>query len=112
MSPGDMTPADRAGPALKRERDALDSASVIRTQELKLRIEQSEYTIDPNAVAAAMLRHAVSQRRWWNPTASRATPSSVSATPGAPSATDPIHVSGAASSAAWRSPGATHTQSS
>ncbi len=108
----DMTPADRSGQPLKRKPTAFDSASVIRTQELRLRIERSQYSIDPRAVADAMLRHAISQRRWWNPPGVRATPPADSVTPGGPSATTPTHVSSAASSAAPRSSGATQTHSS
>ena len=107
-----QTPADTAGPALKRERISLDSRRAMRTHELRLRIEQSQYSIDPHAVAEAMLRHAISQRRWWNPVGVRAEPPADSVTPGAPSATMPTHVSSAAPSAAPRSSGATQTHSS
>jgi hypothetical protein len=108
----DSTPADAAGSALKRETRALDSRRAMRTQELKRRVELAEYVVDPGAVADAMLRHAVSQRRWWNPLAVRSTPASDSATPGSPETTAPTHVSDAASSAAARSAGATQTHSS
>ena len=60
--------------ALKREAAALDSCRAMRTQELKLRIQRADYVVDPVAVAEAMLRHALSQRRWWNPVAACATP--------------------------------------
>ena len=105
-------PADGKGLPLKREGAALDSRRAMRTQELKLRIERADYVVDPVAVAEAMLRHAVSQRRWWNPVGACATPSSASTTSAGPAATDPTHVSRAAPSAAERSPGPTHTQSS
>ena len=78
------TPADGAGSALKRATRALDSRRAMRTQELKRRIELAEYVVDPEAVADAMLRHAVSQRRWWNPLADCSMPSSDSSTPGSP----------------------------
>jgi hypothetical protein len=106
------TPADAADPALKREGISLDSGLAMRTHELRLRIEQSQYSIDPHAVADAMLRHAISHRRWWNPCGVRATPPADSVTPGGPSATTPTHVSSAARSAAPRSSGATQTHSS
>jgi len=106
------TPAQEADPALKREEISLDSGLAMRTQELRLRIERSQYAIDPHAVAAAMLRHAISQRRWWNPAGVRATPPDDSVTAAGPSATTPTHVSSAAPSAAPRSSGATQTHSS
>jgi hypothetical protein len=90
----------------------LDSCRAMRTQELKLRIQRAVYVVDPVVVAEAMMRHAVSQRRWWNPVAVCALPSAISSTSGAPAATDPTHVNGAAASAASRSPGATQTHSS
>ncbi len=82
---------------LKREGFALDSSRAMRTRELKLRIEQSAYVVDPDAVAEAMLRHAVSYRRCWNPAARCATPAADSTTPGWPFVTDPTHVSDTAS---------------
>lgn len=106
------TPAERARPALKCDAGALDTGRGMRTQELKLRIARAEYAIDPRAVADAMLRHAISHRRWWNPVAACLTPPADSTTSGGPATTAPIHVNGAASSAAARSPGATQTQSS
>jgi hypothetical protein len=106
------TPADGARPALKREAPALDSGHAMRTQELKRRIELAEYVVDPEAVADAMLRHALSQRRWWNPLADRSTPANDSTTPGSPGPTTPTQVSGTAASAAARSAGATQTHSS
>ena len=112
MSEREATPADRAGIALKADRATLDSCRVMRTQELKLRVQRSEYAVDPSAVADAMLRHAVAQRRWWNPTTDWGSPAASSATPGSPATTDPTHVIGAAASAPRRSPGATHTHSS
>ena len=33
----------------------------------RLRVQRADYVVDPAAVADAMMRHAVSQRRWWNP---------------------------------------------
>ena len=112
MTRREWIPADGAGMPLKREGGALDSGRAMRTQELKLRIQRQDYVVDPAAVADAMLRHALSQRRWWNPIAGCATPASRSATSGGPGTTDPTHVNGAAASAAERSPGPTHTQSS
>lgn len=106
------TPADRARPALKRDAPALDRGRGMRTQDLKLRIARAEYVIDPRAVADAMLRHAISHRRWWNPRADRLAPPADSTTSGGPSATDPIHVSDAAASSASRSRAAPQTQSS
>lgn len=112
MTPRPWIHADGAGMVLKRGGAALDSGRAMRTQELKLRIQSADYVVDPAAVAEAMLRHALSQRRWWNPVAACATPSADSTTSGVPASTDPTHVNGAADSAAERSPGATHTQSS
>jgi hypothetical protein len=109
---GPSTPADGAGSALKRETRALDSRRAMRTQELKRRVERAEYVVDPEAVADAMLRHALSQRRWWNPLADRSTPANDSTTPGSPGPTTPTQVSGTAASAAARSAGATQTHSS
>ena len=106
------TPADSATDALKRDLRLLDSGRAMRTHELKLRIERADYDVDPFVLAEAMLRHAISHRRWWNPVAVRATPPADSATSGAPAMTEPIHVNGTASSAAERSSGATHTHSS
>jgi len=104
--------ADAGGGALKRTGEGFDTERAMRMQELKLRVQRADYVIDPPLVATAMIRHAVSQRRWWNPRTSRATPASRSTTSGGPSATSPIHVSGAADSAAIRSPGATQTHNS
>ena len=106
------TPADWATAALKRDLRALDSRRAMRTHELKLRIERADYDVDPFILAEAMLRHAISHRRWWNPVASCNTPPADSATSGEPAMTRPIHVNGTADSAAERSPGATQTQSS
>ena len=112
MTPRRWIPADRAAMALKRDGAALDSGRAMRTQELKLRIQSADYVVDPAAVAEAMLRHALSQRRWWNPVSGRAIPATESTTSGGPSTTEPTHVNGAAASAAERSPGPTQTQSS
>ena len=79
---------------------AFDIAAGMRLQELKLRVQRADYTVDPALVAAAMLRHALSQRRCWNPRAVCATPADSSTTSGGPSRTSPIQVSGAADSAA------------
>ncbi len=104
--------ADSSGGALKRGAPALDRDRAMRIGELKLQVQRSDYVIDAPAVATAMMRHAVSQRRWWNPCTSRATPAALSTTSGGPAATSPIQVSAAADSAAARSPGATQTHSS
>lgn len=99
-------------PPLKRRGAALDSAHVPRTHELRLRIERSEYQVDPMLVAEAMLRQALSHRRWWKPLGVRAIPAADIVTTAGALVTDPIHVNGAAASAARRSPGDTHTHSS
>ena len=111
MTPG-TTPAHEEGAALKHEAILFDSCLVMRTHELKQRIQRADYDVDPVLVAEAMLRHAVSQRRWWNPVADCSMPPAVSTTCGPPSTTDPIHVSGADACAAARSSGAKHTHSS
>ncbi len=107
-----MTPVDPGSPGLKQCDAAFDSDRAMRLQELKARIQRSDYVIDPAAVAAAMLRHAVSQRRWWNPRTSFLTPPALSTTSGGPSATWPIQVKRAADSAAARPSRPTHTKSS
>ena len=104
--------ADPATGALKRIDRAFDTERAMRMQELKLRVQRADYVIDPPLVAAAMIRHALSQRRWWNPRTSRLVPAARNTTSGGPSATSPIQVSGAADSAAARSLGATQTHNS
>src|SRR5688500_14683688 len=94
--PAREIPADRKHLPLKRDPSMLDSCRAMRTQELKLRIQRADYVVDPIVVAEAMLRHAVSHRRWWNPVAVRATPPADSRTSGSPAFTDPTHVNGAA----------------
>jgi hypothetical protein len=106
------TPADHRAPALKRGPSALDSCRAMHTHELRLRIQRADYIVDPVAVAEAMFRHALSQRRWWNPTAVCAIPPADSMTSARPATTDPIQVSGAASSAAARSSVAKQAHSS
>ena len=98
--------------ALKRTAAALDSHHGMRTQELKLRVQRADYVIDPAAVAEAMIRHAVSHRRWWNPRTVCRTPPALSTTSGGPSLTVPIQVSDAADSVAERSARPTHTHNS
>ncbi|MEA2137251.1 MAG: hypothetical protein QOG56_401 [Solirubrobacteraceae bacterium] len=105
-------PAEDEPLRLKRDPPLLDSCRAMRTQELRLRIQRADYVVDPLAVAEAMLRHALSHRRWWNPIAVRSTPPDDSATWGSPATTDPIHVNGTAASAAGTSSGATQTHSS
>ena len=107
-----VTPADWAAAALKRGPCALDSGRAMRTHELKLRIERADYDVDPFILAEAILRHAISHRRWWNPVAACGTPPDDSATSGEPATTPPIHVNGTAAATAARSPGATQTHSS
>ncbi|MDX6720801.1 MAG: hypothetical protein QOJ63_3055 [Solirubrobacteraceae bacterium] len=106
------TPAHAGDFPLKREGVAFDSCRAMRTQELKLSIQRADYVVDPVAVAEAMLRHALSHRRWWNPIALCVTPPADSVTSGWPPTTDPTQVNGAARSAARRSSGPTQTQSS
>ena len=105
-------PAERTTSGLKRDTWLLDSGRAMRTHELKLRIERADYDIDPLLLAEAMLRHAISHRRWWNPVAACVTPPADSATSGGPATTAPIHVNATAASAAAQSSGATHTHSS
>ncbi len=87
-------------PPLKDRCVSLDTAAGMRLQQLKLRVARADYVVDPALVAAAMLRHAVSQRRCWKPRVLCSTPSASSTTAGAPSRTLPIQVSDAADSAA------------
>ncbi len=109
---GGTTPADGARPPLKRADASLDSCRAMRIHELRLRIQRADYVVDPVIVAEAMFRHALSQRRWWNPVAVCAPSAASMTTSGWPDATEPIHVNGAAASAAARSSEATQTQSS
>lgn len=103
---------DATARALKPTAPALDSHRVMRTLELKMRVQRADYAVDPAAVAAAMIRHAVSYRRWWNPLASCRIPLARRTTSGGPSPTVPIQVSGAADSLAERSAPPTHTHNS
>jgi hypothetical protein len=98
--------------ALKQTARALDSGRGMRTQELKLRVQRADYVVDPAVVAAAIIRHAISHRRCWNPRTVCGTPAALSTTSGGPSPTVPIQVSGAADSAAERSATPTHTHNS
>jgi hypothetical protein len=97
---------------LKQSARALDSGRGMRTQELKLRVQRADYVVDPAVVAAAMIRHAISHRRCWNPRTVCRTPPALSTTSAGPSPTVPIQVSGAADSVADWSAGATHTHNS
>ena len=85
---------------LKRDGDTLDTSRGMLMRELKLRVQRADYIVYPALVAEAMLRHAVSHRRCWNPRRSWATPADSNSTWGGPSRTVPIHVTGAADSAA------------
>jgi hypothetical protein len=98
--------------ALKQTARVLDSGGGMRTQELKLRVQRADYVVDPAVVAVAMLRHAISHRRCWNPRTACAAPAALSTTSAGPSRTAPIQVSGAADSAAARSARSTHTNNS
>ena len=103
---------DASSSMLKSTAAALDGHRVTRTEKLKLRVQRAEYAIDPGTVAEAMIRHAVSHRRWWNPPTTRRAPPALSTTSAGPSATVPIQVSVAADSVAERSPRPTQTHSS
>jgi hypothetical protein len=72
----------------------------MRLQELKMRIQRADYYIDPATVAAALIRHAVSHRRWWNPRTATLLPLALNTASAGPCRTLPIHVSAAADSAA------------
>jgi len=85
---------------LKDRGGALDIADGMRLQELKLRVQRADYVVDPALVAAAMLRHAVSQRRCWKPRVACTTPPDCSTSCGGPPRAMPIQVSGAADRAA------------
>ena len=112
MTAGPTTPADGDRPPLKREDVALDSCRAMRIHELRLRVQRADYAVDPAIVAEAMFRHALSHRRCWNPIAACGRPAASKTTSAWPATTVPIHVSGAAASAAARSSEATQTQSS
>ena len=85
---------------LKRDGDTLDTSRGMLMRELKLRVQRADYIIYPALVAEAMLRHAVSHRRCWNPRTAWATPADSSTRPAGPSWTVPIQVTDAADSAA------------
>jgi hypothetical protein len=85
---------------LKRTANALDISSGMRMQDLKLRVQRADYAVDATLVAEAMLRHAVTYRRCWNPRIAWALPADSNMTSGGPSSTVPIQVNGAADSAA------------
>ncbi|CAN5125479.1 hypothetical protein BH20ACT16_BH20ACT16_12770 [soil metagenome] len=85
---------------LKRDGDTPDISRAMRMQEIKLRVQRADYTVDTALVAEAMLRHALSHRRCWKPRAAWAMPADSNVTFGGPSRTLPIQVSGAADSAA------------
>jgi hypothetical protein len=103
---------DGAPPTLKHAAPTLDSDGGMRMQELKLRVQRADYVVDPAVVAAAIIRHAISHRRCWNPRTVCGIPAALSTTSGGPSLTLPIQVSGAADSAPGRSRSATQTHSS
>jgi hypothetical protein len=103
---------DATAAALKQTRPALDSDRGMQTQELKLRVQRADYVVDPEVVAAAIIRHAISHRRCWKPRTVLRTPPALSTTSGGPSSTVPTQVSGVADSVAARSAGATHTHNS
>ena len=86
--------------SLKPRGGGPDTCRGMRTHEIKLRLERADYVVDPALVAEAMLRHAVSYKRCWNPRTDWATPADVNSTFTGPSTTVPIHVTGAADSAA------------
>jgi hypothetical protein len=98
--------------ALKRTEVALDIKGGMRTEELKLRVQRADYVVDPAAVAEAMLRHAVSHRRWWNPSAGCSMPREHRTAPGAPATTSPTQVNAAADAASARASASKQTQSS
>jgi hypothetical protein len=85
---------------LKRGRVALDTPCGMTMREIKQRVQSADYAIDSTLVAEAMLRHAVSHRRCWNPRAVWAMPAASSSTPDGPARTLPIQVNGAADAAA------------
>jgi hypothetical protein len=91
-----MTDVDRARQTLKPVDPALDSERAMRLHELKTRIQRSDYDVDPGTVAAAVLRHAVSHRRWWKPRTSMLTPPACSSASGGPARTLPMNVSATA----------------
>jgi hypothetical protein len=75
----------------------------MRLHELKTRVQRAEYHVDPATVAAALIRHAISHRRWWNPHTSILTPLALNTASAGPARTLPIQVTGAADSADARS---------
>jgi hypothetical protein len=84
----------------------------MRVQELKQRVQRADYVIDPGLVATALIRHAISYRRCWNPRTVCGTPAVLSTSSGGPSLTLPIQVRGAADSAAGPSSRATQKHNS
>lgn len=53
----------------------------MHVHEIKRRVDESEYEVDPRLVAEAMLRHAISYRRWWNPRSTVLMPAEARFTP-------------------------------
>lgn len=51
-------------------------------QDIKRRVDEREYVVEPHLVAEAMLRHAISYRRWWNPRSPSLTPADARVTVG------------------------------
>jgi hypothetical protein len=100
---------ESCGPPLKQTAAALDSQRAMRVQELKLLVEGANYTVDPAAVADAMIRRAVSHRRCWKPRTACGSPPALSTTSAGPSPTEPIQVTSAPEP---RLAAAPHTQSS
>lgn len=106
------TPVEAEPAGLKQTGAAFDSERAMRLHEIKVRVQRADYAVDPSTVAVAMIRHSVSQRRWWNPRTSCGTPAAFSTSPGGPSVTVPTHVSGTADSAAARSSRPKHAHNS
>jgi hypothetical protein len=88
-----MTDVDGDRQTLKPVTDSFDSDRDMRLHELKARIQRSDYHVDPGTVAAAVIRHAISHRRWWKPRTSILVPSACSSASGGPACTLPMHVS-------------------
>lgn len=85
-------PTDAASRPLKSVPDVLDRQRVMRVQQLKLRVQEADYVVDPAVVAEAILRHSISHMRCWYPRAVRSTAPAQSLTAGDPAITAPIQV--------------------
>jgi hypothetical protein len=109
MTPGQGVHRDDA--PLKRGGRSDDTLRGMNVYEIKRRVEHADYEVDPVLVTEAMLRHALSYRRWWNPRMEHLAPPETRFTRSGPVVTRPTHVTPTASAPA-RAGSGTQTHSS